>query len=359
MGRAAELPSGTVTFLVCVADRAKARSRTVAQRDVDAVLAQYGGIEVPVPASAGRAAVFANARGAAAAAVELRRGAGFRLGIHSGDAAPGRGGYRGAAAEHAPRVAAAAQPGQVLVTAAAAALLEGALPPAERLRPLGEVALPDAGKEPLFELLPGGGAGGLRRLPERPLLDREAELATLVRLVESARRGDGGLVLVEGSAGIGKTRLLTETRTFAADGMRVLVARGGEFEGDFVFGVVRQLFEPLLATVPVTVRAELLSGAAELAAPLFEASSLVERPDAESDGSFAMLHGLYWLAANVAYTQPTLLSIDDLHWADSASLRWLCYLARRLEGLPLLVAGSTRPPEQARDPELLTELLAD
>src|SRR5262249_50976469 len=55
----------------------------------------------------------------------------------------------------------------------------------------------------------------------------------------------------------------------------------------------------------------------------------------------------------------TMLAIDDLHWADEPSLRWLCYLARRLEGLPLLVAVGTRPPEQARDPGLLTELLSD
>ena len=72
-----------------------------------------------------------------------------------------------------------------------------------------------------------------------------------------------------------------------------------------------------------------------------------------------MMHGLYWLTANLADEQPTLLAIDDMHWADTPSLRWLCYLARRLEGLPLLVAVTTRPPEQGRDPELLTELLGD
>ena len=50
-----------------------------------------------------------------------------------------------------------------------------------------------------------------------------------------------------------------------------------------------------------------------------------------------MLHGLYWLAANFASRTPTLLVVDDLHWADEPSLRWLHYLARRLEGLPLLL----------------------
>ena len=72
-----------------------------------------------------------------------------------------------------------------------------------------------------------------------------------------------------------------------------------------------------------------------------------------------MFHGLYWLAANVASYLPTVLLIDDLHWADTPSLRWLSYLARRLEGVPLLVLAAMRPPDQGREPELLTELLAD
>jgi hypothetical protein len=193
---------------------------------------------------------------------------------------------------------------------------------------------------------------------ELVLLERDAELATFATAVEAALGGDGTLVLVEGTAGIGKTRLLAEGRARAGE-MRVLTARGGELEGEFAFGVVRQLFEPLLATAVPKARAELLAGAATLAEPIFEASSLVARTDVEGDASFAVLHGLYWLAANVAYDRPTLLAIDDLHWADGPSLRWLCYLARRLEGLPLLVACAMRPPEQGRDPALLTELLTD
>jgi DNA-binding CsgD family transcriptional regulator len=189
------------------------------------------------------------------------------------------------------------------------------------------------------------------------LLERDAELTALESLTGAALAGDGNLVVIEGTAGIGKSRLLAAVR--ATGGMRVVSARGGELEGEFAFGVVRQLFEPLLATAPAAQREELLAGAATLAAPLFEAASLVERPGDELDASFATLHGLYWLAANVAFEQPTVLAIDDLHWADSPSLRWLCYLARRLEGLPLLVAVATRPPEQGRDPALLTELLTD
>ena len=73
-----------------------------------------------------------------------------------------------------------------------------------------------------------------------------------------------------------------------------------------------------------------------------------------------MVHGLYWLAANIAFQQPTLLAIDDLHWADSPSLRWLQYLTRRLEEVPLLVASGTRPPEgEGQDPMLVAGLIVD
>src|SRR3954452_20575315 len=72
-----------------------------------------------------------------------------------------------------------------------------------------------------------------------------------------------------------------------------------------------------------------------------------------------MLHGLYWLSANLALKKPTLLVVDDLHWPDEPSLRWLVYLAHRLDGLPLLLLVGSRPAEQATTPPLVTELLAD
>ena len=191
----------------------------------------------------------------------------------------------------------------------------------------------------------------------RPLLEREAELAALRAAVESARNGDGQLVVIEGAAGIGKTRLLSETRSLASQ-FEVLSSRGGELESDFAFGIVRQLFEGPLVSAGAEVRTELLSGAAGLAGPLFA----LMPGDSEAPGgetSFAMLHGLYWLAANFALRCPTLLIVDDLHWADEPSLRWLAYLVRRLEGLSLLVVVATRPPEHAQAPASVTELEAD
>ena len=204
----------------------------------------------------------------------------------------------------------------------------------------------------LANVLPSGGT--------TLLLEREAQLAALEALADAARRGGGRFAVIEGSAGIGKTRLLAEARVIAGSaGMRVLAARGSEFEGEFAYGIVRQLFEPLLASAAPDLRADLLSGPAALVEPLIGTSLHALSQEAPAEGSFAILHGLYWLAANVAFQQPTLLAIDDLHWADALSLRWLLYLTRRLEGVPLLVAGGMRPLEgESRDPTLVAELIA-
>src|SRR6266496_1198399 len=184
------------------------------------------------------------------------------------------------------------------------------------------------------------------------LLEREAELAVLEAMLGAAQSGDGRLVVVEGSAGIGKTRLLAEARALAvAAEFEVLTARGGELEGQFAFGSVRQLFEAALAGADPELRAELLAGAAGLSASLFASAPTIATGEG-AESSFAVLHGLYWLAANFASRSPTLLVVDDVHWADEPSLRWL-------EGLPLLLLVGTRPAAQADFPALVADLLAD
>jgi DNA-binding CsgD family transcriptional regulator len=209
-----------------------------------------------------------------------------------------------------------------------------------------------AGRQPANRL-------GTQAGPPRRLLERDAELAALYEAVAAARAGEGRLVVIEGSAGIGKSSLLAESRAIASGaGMRVLGARAGEHEAEFAFGVVRQLFEQPLTNASADQRAELLAGAAALVEPLFPAVQPGPSP-ALADSAFAIQHGLYWLAANIAYLQPTCLIVDDLHWADGPSLHWLGYLVRRLEGLPLVVVAGTRPPEQGHDQARLDELLTD
>ena len=127
--------------------------------------------------------------------------------------------------------------------------------------------------------------------------------------------------------------------------MQVLGGRGSELERSFSFGVVRQLFEPLLASLQAEERADLLAGSAALAAPLFDPAQVAEPA---VDSSLATLHGLYWLTANLAARRPLLLAVDDLHWCDLSSLRSLAYLLPRMEGLGLLVVVGLRPTEPER-----------
>ena len=132
-------------------------------------------------------------------------------------------------------------------------------------------------------------------LPDRPrLLEREAEVAAIGAAVAGAVANAGRLVVIEGHAGMGKTRLLEEARTTAAQaGVEVLAARAGELEEEFAFGVVRQLFEARLAAAPADDRAEIMAGAASLALQLFEEAQLAAGDSGASDPSFAMLPGLY------------------------------------------------------------------
>jgi DNA-binding CsgD family transcriptional regulator/tetratricopeptide (TPR) repeat protein len=168
----------------------------------------------------------------------------------------------------------------------------------------------------------------------------------------------GRLLAIEGPPGIGKTSLLMETKARGqAAGMQVLAARGSELEHAFSYGVVRQLFESFLASLPPDERAGVLAGAGALAAPLFDPVQLVAQPLADS--SLATLHGLYWLAANVAASRPLLLAVDDLHWCDLPSLRWLAYVLPRMEGLGLWIVVSLRHEDPGEDPSLLAQIVSD
>ncbi len=187
------------------------------------------------------------------------------------------------------------------------------------------------------------------------LLERDAALARIDQRLREAIAGSGSLLLLEGPAGIGKTRLVLAAGRHGRElGLTTLSARGSELERDFAYGLVRQLFEaPLVAASPPE-RAELLAGAAGRAATLFGiAAARDDAADALLDPSFAILHGLYWLCANLGSRSPLLLCIDDVHWADQASLRFLHYLGRRLVELPIAVMAATRPARSADRSPLL------
>ncbi len=189
------------------------------------------------------------------------------------------------------------------------------------------------------------------------LYDREYALGEIDDALAMASQGRGRFVAIEGSPGIGKTALVAAAHESArAAGFDTLAARGGELEADFPFGVVRQLFEARLVSADGAARAELLAGAAGLAAPVLgfdEAGRWEGREVNGAVASYARLHGLYWLVANLAAAQPLLLIVDDVHWADAPSLRWLSYLAARVDDLPILVLLAFRSLDDRSPDDLL------
>ena len=193
-----------------------------------------------------------------------------------------------------------------------------------------------------------------------PLLERGDELARIESALGKARSGTGTFVVVEGPAGIGKTSLLAAARTEATErGMRVLRSRATELEHGFPFGIVRQLFEAVLAEASESEKEELLDGAAGVASGLLGLAgpATVHARREDADPSFAILHGLYWLCANLSAAEPLCVVVDDAQWADAPSLRYLAFLVTRLEELSVTLLAATRPCELGVDAELLATLM--
>jgi DNA-binding CsgD family transcriptional regulator len=166
------------------------------------------------------------------------------------------------------------------------------------------------------------------------------------------------MLLIEGPAGIGKTRLVEAAIGQArAAGLVIASARSSELERDFPFGVVRQLLEPLVASAAGDEGESMFAGAASLGASVLG--------DVESDESwsaretYAALHGLYWLTSNIAARNPLAIAVDDAHWADAPSLRFLAFLAKRIDGLPILAVLAKRPSGAGAGRELLEEIASD
>ena len=190
--------------------------------------------------------------------------------------------------------------------------------------------------------------------PRDVLCERVRELTVIGDVIGDALSGVGGIAVIRGVPGIGKTALLRAAAAIgAASGLTVLQARSSELESAFAWGVVRQLLAG--GGRPTSPPAQ---GAAALAA-----AALREEWDVEGapPDRFAVEHGLYWHVAELAEQQPLLLLVDDLQWADVPSLRFLVHLAHRLEGLPVALVIGAREDADAERLELLNrlELVAD
>ena len=155
------------------------------------------------------------------------------------------------------------------------------------------------------------------------------------------------MLLVAGAAGIGKTRLLDEAAELArASGGEALRARGGAVERDLPWGLVRQLFDPALAELDRAERDRLFDGAGELARSVFGAAPPAREPATLASAAY----GLYWVLVGLAARRPIVAVVDDVHWGDEESLRWLAFIAPSMVGLPATIVAGLRTGDAERGP---------
>ncbi len=186
-------------------------------------------------------------------------------------------------------------------------------------------------------------------------LERETELDGIADALGGAADGRGSLLVIEGPAGIGKSRLVADARALAKlRGFGRLHAVGDELERAIPWAVVRQLVERSLSRVRGEQREQLLAG------PAGTALAVLERAPEDAGAGDATLarslHALWWVAADLAADRPLLITVDDAQWADAPSLRFLAHLARRIADLPIALIVGTRPPAERSGP--LAELAA-
>ncbi|WP_367325371.1 AAA family ATPase [Streptomyces sp. HUAS ZL42] len=189
----------------------------------------------------------------------------------------------------------------------------------------------------------------------RTLFERESELSAVEEALreltglradgaEPADRPRGALLAFAGSAGIGKTTLLAEVRRrAAARGCTVLSARGGDQEQRVAFHVARQLLQPQFAAAQDTDLRAALGSWYDIVGPALGLCAPTEGAPPDQQG---LRDGLDWVLTHLAVRRaPMVLVLDDAHWADPESLRWLAAFAPRAEELPLLIVVAYRPDE--------------
>jgi DNA-binding CsgD family transcriptional regulator len=191
------------------------------------------------------------------------------------------------------------------------------------------------------------------------LLERDEELAALDWVIGAAGAGSGRSVAISGEAGLGKTRLLQAASERArAAGYELITARGIELERELGWGLAVEALEQALAERPPAKRDRLLSGRAMLARSLLEGSddALGTAPRQQLA---AVAAALTTLTLRLGAERPLALIVDDAHWSDPESLRWLGQLVSRLEGdVPVALLVAFRPDEPGSETELLDHLLA-
>ncbi|MFJ1968292.1 ATP-binding protein [Streptomyces sp. NPDC087903] len=191
------------------------------------------------------------------------------------------------------------------------------------------------------------------------LWERDEEVAAVERAVDvlcADRSSTGSLLVIRGEAGFGKTALLAETRRIAERrGCTVWSARGGETLRSVPFNVVRQLLQPALVSLLPEEAREYLGDWYDIAGPALG----ITDPGARQADPQGVYDGLVAAVRRLAERDwPLVLLIDDAHWADQETLRWLAAFAERLDDLSVLVVVARRPGEVSGESARLLEAVA-
>jgi len=285
----------------------------------------------------------------------------IRVGLNAGDTLRDEGDYFGTSVVTARRLCDRAGPGQILCSALVEGLLAGRQ--AFSFRDLGELELkgltaPVASREVIYETEQQG-----LMLSRTPFVGRDGEMGRLMAKLAEARGGRGGLVMLVGEPGIGKSRMIEEfTEGARADGAAVLF--GACFEGEWSppYAPFVEAIENYTKTAePAQLRADLGYGApplARLVPALRDALPDVPEPAPlqPDEERFRLLDAVSQFLIAISERAPVVLILDDLHWADRGTIAMLRHAARFITKHRTLILGAYRDVELDRQHPLADAL---
>lgn len=191
----------------------------------------------------------------------------------------------------------------------------------------------------------------------RQLIEREVETDRITSILEDAACGVGRLLVAEAHPGMGKSALLQFACERArSDGLQVFSSAASEFEIEYPFGTVLSLFAGHLRTLDAAGLNAIFDGRAEACRDLFGHAGPHATPQDDA-AQFAIIDGLYWLLVNMSATRPIAIVVDDLQCVDTPTLRFLDYLARRANSLPIAVIVALTSGEPQSNEPLTASLL--
>jgi class 3 adenylate cyclase/tetratricopeptide (TPR) repeat protein len=382
-----EIPEGTVTVLFTDLvestqlnqaigdDAARQIGRQVEEMARKAVASNRGALIKEM--GDGLMAAFASARRAIAAAREMqmqmrqlhRQGLDatveMRIGLHTGEVIDEDGDLHGETVIIAKRIEGLAPPGGILVSGTVHGVLGTSR---DELVDQGATQLKGISTEWHLYLVPlpdeeEEAEAGLADTMPTPYIGRVSERETLRTMLEAASNGRGGIVLIGGAAGLGKSRLTREATAMAEKlGMVVYTGNCLDMESPPPYQpAIDHLEQAARAASPKGFRTALGVNAPEVAKLL---PSLRQRYDdipappdltPEQERRY-MLHGVGEFIERAANNQPMVLIYEDLHWADESTLLLLRHQASRAASLPLLIIGTFRDDELEPDRPLTTAI---